>query len=181
MTSPFHHALVYFFMLFLLHAFGMSLFSYLCPSAKHLVSLAHCHNPISMLFIVGPVTTLSFVPPCVPTLPVNKTQAEPLPALAWPLQQLVEQWPPRPGLWYCLLLCRVCVPQWFITFPVLSLFMHWASIEQMSSRNRCPYIPSTYIPFTSSISFPSTRPTNLLYCIRKASYQELSYTNQVCR
>lgn len=26
MTNPFHHALVYFFMLFLLHAFGMSLF-----------------------------------------------------------------------------------------------------------------------------------------------------------
>lgn len=62
MTNPFHHALFYFLMFFLLHAFGTSPFSYTCPSAKHPVSLAHCHNSISMLFTIGPFH--SFLPVC---------------------------------------------------------------------------------------------------------------------
>lgn len=57
---PFIMPFFYFLMLFLPHAFGMIPFSYLCPSAKHPVSLAHCHNPISMLFTIGPFH--SFLP-----------------------------------------------------------------------------------------------------------------------
>lgn len=42
--------------------------------------------------------------------------------------------------------------------------------------SRCPHktgvLTNIYIPFMSYVSFPSTHPTNLLYWIRKASYQE---------
>lgn len=62
MTNLFHHALLYFLMLFLLHAFGMSPFTYLCTSAKHPVSVAHCNNPISMFITIGPFH--SFLPVC---------------------------------------------------------------------------------------------------------------------
>lgn len=63
MTNLFRHAFLYFLMLFHPYAFGMFPFSYLCPPAKHAVSVMHCHNPISMFFAVRPLHSFLLVCP----------------------------------------------------------------------------------------------------------------------
>lgn len=125
-------------------------------------------HPISVLFPIGHVIILSFIPPCMPhhPLPLNKAQAEPLQAFEWFLQQPINQWPCRRGLWYFLLFYRVCMYK-----CGLLLFLSCLCLYTGQPLTRCPYIPSIFIPFTSHISFVSAHPSSLLYRIRKATCQ----------
>lgn len=65
----------------------------------------------------------------------------------------------------------------------LTSVLCWTTINQKFSQNRGLCIPGICISFMSYYSFLSTNPYNLLYQIRKASYQIIhmlkSYSNQV--